>query len=249
MGKVTLLTHLKTALSRSAALVSDVADALEEEANARESADAAMQTKLNGIAAGAEVNQNAFSNVAVGDTTIAADSKTDTLTLVAGSNVTLTADAANDKVTIAAKDTIYTAGTGLALSGTQFKHSNAITAGTAQGDADKTLTYGGTFAIPTVTYDAQGHITGKGTTTMTMPAAPSSVATASKLGSATVGSGTRPIYLNAGTATASSGTVGTASKPVYLNAGTLTACTYGISVVTSLPASPDANTIYLIKEG
>lgn len=47
----------------------------------------------------AEVNQNAFSNVTVGSTTVAADSKTDTLTL-AGSNVTLTPDATNDKITI-----------------------------------------------------------------------------------------------------------------------------------------------------
>lgn len=67
------------------------------------------KTKLNGIATGAEVNQNAFSNVAVGSTTIAADGKTDTLTLVAGSNVTLTPDATNDKITIAATDTTYTA--------------------------------------------------------------------------------------------------------------------------------------------
>ena len=36
-------------------------------------------TKLSGIATGAEVNQNAFSNVKVGSTTVAADSKTDTL--------------------------------------------------------------------------------------------------------------------------------------------------------------------------
>ena len=55
----------------------------------------------------AEANQNAFSNVKVGDTTIAADSKTDTLTIVAGSNVTITPDATNDAVTIAAKDTTY----------------------------------------------------------------------------------------------------------------------------------------------
>ena len=40
---------------------------------------------------GGEANQNAFSNVAVaGQTTVAADSTTDTLTLVAGSNVTIT---------------------------------------------------------------------------------------------------------------------------------------------------------------
>ena len=63
------------------------------------------KTKLNGIAAGAEVNQNAFSNVVVGSTTISADGKTDSLTLVAGSNVTLTGDATNDKVTIAATNT------------------------------------------------------------------------------------------------------------------------------------------------
>ena len=55
----------------------------------------------------AEANQNAFSNVKVGDTTIAADSKTDTLTIVAGSNVTITPDATNDAVTITAKDTTY----------------------------------------------------------------------------------------------------------------------------------------------
>ena len=56
------------------------------------------------------VNQNAFSNVVVGSTTIAADSATDTLTLVAGSNVVLTTDATNDKITIATTNTENTAG-------------------------------------------------------------------------------------------------------------------------------------------
>ena len=61
------------------------------------------RTKLSGIATGAEVNQNAFSNVAVsGQTTVAADAKTDTLTLVAGTGVTLTTDAGADSITIAA---------------------------------------------------------------------------------------------------------------------------------------------------
>lgn len=50
--------------------------------------------KLDGIAVGAEVNQNAFGNILVGSTTIAADTKTDTLTFVAGTNVTLTPRAA-----------------------------------------------------------------------------------------------------------------------------------------------------------
>ena len=69
------------------------------------------KTKLAGIEAAAEVNQNAFSNVKVGSTTVAADTKTDTLELVAGSNVTLTPDATNDKVTIAATDTTYSTAT------------------------------------------------------------------------------------------------------------------------------------------
>lgn len=68
---------------------------------------AADKTKLNGIATGAEVNQNAYSNVKIGSTTIAADAKTDTIELVAGSNVTITPDASADKVTIAATDTKY----------------------------------------------------------------------------------------------------------------------------------------------
>lgn len=72
----------------------------------------AEKNKLGGIASGAEVNQYAFSNIKVGSTTVAADTKTDTLELVAGSNVTLTPDAINDKVTIAAKDTTYNAFTG-----------------------------------------------------------------------------------------------------------------------------------------
>lgn len=68
----------------------------------------ADKTKLDTIAEGAEVNQNAFNKVIVGSTTIEADSKTDTLTIIAGNNVTLTPDATNDKITIASKDTIYT---------------------------------------------------------------------------------------------------------------------------------------------
>ena len=61
--------------------------------------------KLSGIEAGAQVNQEAFSNVKIGSTTIAADSKKDTLNIVAGSNIILTPDATNDKITIATKDT------------------------------------------------------------------------------------------------------------------------------------------------
>ena len=57
----------------------------------------------------AEVNQNAFSNIIVGSTTISADSKTDSL-ILAGSHVTITPNATNDKVTIGiTKDNITSA--------------------------------------------------------------------------------------------------------------------------------------------
>lgn len=62
----------------------------------------------------AEANQNAFSNVTVGSTTIAAGTKTDILNIAAGSNVTITPDTTNKKITIAAKDTTY----GVATTGT-----------------------------------------------------------------------------------------------------------------------------------
>ena len=61
--------------------------------------------KISHIEANAEVNQDAFSKVTVGSTTIKADNKTDELIIEAGSNITLTPDATNDKITIATKDT------------------------------------------------------------------------------------------------------------------------------------------------
>lgn len=97
----------------------------------------------------AEANQNAFSNIVIGSTTIAANTKTDSLTLV-GSNVTLTPDATNDKVTIGitkenvttalgytppTQDTTYSAGTGISLSGTTINNSGvrSIATGSANG--------------------------------------------------------------------------------------------------------------------
>ena len=66
------------------------------------------KNKLAGIAAGAEVNQNTFSNVIIAGTTISAVNKQDSLTLVAGNNITLTPDVSNKKITITSKDTVYT---------------------------------------------------------------------------------------------------------------------------------------------
>lgn len=67
----------------------------------------ADKSKLDGIEAGAEVNQNAFSSATAGGVTISAAQAEDTIGFVAGSNVTLTGDATNKTVTIAATDTTY----------------------------------------------------------------------------------------------------------------------------------------------
>lgn len=64
-------------------------------------------------------------------------------------------------------NTTYSAGAGLTLSGTQFKHSNSITAGSV-GTA-QSPSHGGTFKIPKITYDAQGHITEATTVNITLP--------------------------------------------------------------------------------
>lgn len=50
-------------------------------------------------------------------------------------------------------------------------------------------------------------------------------ATATKLGTATVGSNTKFFYLNAGTPTASNASIGTGTHPIYLNEGVFTAST------------------------
>ncbi|SET62083.1 hypothetical protein [Paenibacillus sp. NFR01] len=64
---------------------------------------AAEHTKLAGIAAGAEVNQNAFSKIVVtGQGDIIAQSETGTLTFAAGTGLTITTDPAAGKLTFTA---------------------------------------------------------------------------------------------------------------------------------------------------
>ena len=113
----------------------------------------------------------AFSKVSDGTNVAESPSHDGTLKFNKGSNVNITVG--TNGVTISATDTKYTQGSGISIEGTTINHSNSVTAGTAKGDNSKTLAFGGTFTIPSITYDAQGHVTAKGTTTMTMPAAPS----------------------------------------------------------------------------
>lgn len=99
-------------------------------------------------------------------------SSSKTLNIKAGTNITIGTSTSGDITINGAAGTSYNAGTGLSLSGSTFNHSNSITPGTASGSATTTLDYGGSFSMPTVSYDAQGHVTSKGTTTITLPTAP-----------------------------------------------------------------------------
>ena len=124
-GATWLISKIKTALS-------DKVDKVDGKGLSANDYTTAEKSKLSGIAAGAEVNQNAFSSVVVGSTTVAADAKTDSLTLVAGANVTLTPDASNDTITIAAKDTTYAVATASA-NGLMSKSDKSKLDGVAAG--------------------------------------------------------------------------------------------------------------------
>ena len=76
-----------------------------------------------------------------------------------------------------AEKTISASG-GIKIESGDIKHTNQVTAGTADGGTGA-KEFGGTIDIPSVTYDAQGHITGKDKTTVTLP---SNDATTSKHG-------------------------------------------------------------------
>lgn len=87
------------------AAIGNKADKEHTHADATETASgfmsAADKTKLTGIEAGAEVNQNAFASVKVGDAVISADGKTAQLEFVNGRGISITKDE-NGKIVVAA---------------------------------------------------------------------------------------------------------------------------------------------------
>lgn len=96
---------------------------------------------------------------------------------ISGRTITYTkGDGTTGTLTTQDNNTTYKAGTGLTLTSGTFNHTNAVTAATGVGEdgETRTLAFGGTFKVPTVSYDAQGHITGSGTVTLTMPTNPNS---------------------------------------------------------------------------
>lgn len=111
---------------------------------------AADKTKLDGVATGAEVNQNAFGNVAVGDTTLQADNKQDTLYITAGNNISIAADAANDKLTIALSGIVPVANGGTGQS--NLGNVNVGGAGALNSWKYRPATANNTFADAKVRY-------------------------------------------------------------------------------------------------
>lgn len=112
----------------------------------------------------AQTNGNVYIN-SVDNTTVTSTHK------IYGTGASTVATDASGNVIVNSTNTTYSAGTGLALSGTTINHSNSVTADTASGSSGA-IAFGGTVTIPSVTYDAQGHITAKGSTSITLPANP-----------------------------------------------------------------------------
>ena len=99
-------------------------------------------------------NQNAFSNIRVGDTTVAADSTTDTLELIAGDNVTLTPDATNDAITISStgNDHLNVLDFGVKNDGTNASDNTTILNTLIQTYGFNGTTNGKTLYFPDGTY-------------------------------------------------------------------------------------------------
>ena len=131
--------------------------------------DGTSWTPLEANSGGGEVNQNAFSNIAVsGQTTVEADAKQDTVTFVAGSNMTITTNATGDEITFASS------GGGGGGGGSQTLDDVLTTGNTTSTDIITTgkIYYGNVFSTLTdlenvspATYHgmfAHVHATGKG---------------------------------------------------------------------------------------
>ncbi|SEJ60367.1 hypothetical protein SAMN05660742_111134 [Propionispira arboris] len=87
--------------------------------------------KLDTIAENAQVNQNVFADIKIGDLTLQPDAPDDTLEFVAGTNIALTPDTTNDKVTIAITGKVATA----AMADNATKATNADVAARCTGNA------------------------------------------------------------------------------------------------------------------
>lgn len=194
----------------------------------------------------AEANQNAYSNVKVGTTTVSAKSATDTITLEAGDNITLTPDATNKKVTIKAtntdthhqaKNVTTNSATGTTQSTTALTNGNVYLNLVENGTKRSSHKISGSGAT-TVTTDTSGNIIISSTDNNTVYTHPTSGVTAGTYKSVTVNAaghvtaGTNPTTISgygitdakisSGTITLGSNTITPLTSSSNLNAAKLT---------------------------
>ena len=189
----------------------------------------------------AEKNQNAFSNITVGSTTVAADSATDTVTFV-GNNVTITPDATNDKITFEVADgststkglvklTNSTSSTSTTTAATPSSVKSAYdlantaktNAATAQAKADSAYALAESKADVNHTHNYAGSSSAGGSAT-----------SAVKLDISTAGSATQPVYFTDGKPVKTTHTLG-ASVP---SDAKFTDTTYGVVSTTANGLAP-----------
>jgi hypothetical protein len=111
----------------------------------------------NAAASNGSVYLNALDNTTVRDSH-----------LIKGTGAATVTSDANGVITINATNTTYSGEKGISLNGTKLGHSNTAIAAGSVGAA-QTPSFGGTFAIPKITYDAYGHITAATTVNVTLP--------------------------------------------------------------------------------
>lgn len=199
----------------------------------------AEKTKLSGIAAGAEVNQNAFSNVkvpaSVGTSmvTIAADAKTDTLTIMPGDNITLTADTNSDMLTIGATDTKYSDFTG-ATSSAAGAHGLVP----APAETDLVLLSNGNWAHMNADIIRVGN---SGVPLMQIVTSKAGLASPEFTGTP------KAPTASAGTNNTQIATTAFVTRAINNAIGDITGLSF--EVVTALPTTGVAGTIYLLSDG
>lgn len=140
LGNVSNLAPADLGISSAAQSALDLkADKVAGKGLSTEDYTTAEKTKLSGITAGAQPNEFTFKTIAVsGQSSVVADTTTDTLTLVAGTNIAITTDASTDTITISGTSTGVTNISTTHNIGTVIINSDTGTDGTINGATQTT---------------------------------------------------------------------------------------------------------------